>query len=46
MAILRRGTALAQIGFVPTEDSGMRGGAFDTLAFRALDRLAQMPPPR
>ncbi len=46
MGIVRSGTSVAQIGFVPDRKVAMAPGAFGDLVDRALDRLAQMPPPR
>jgi hypothetical protein len=45
MAILRRGTAVAQLLFVPAPNVEMPDGAFIDLAYRALDRLVEMPKP-
>jgi DNA-directed RNA polymerase specialized sigma24 family protein len=46
MAIMRRGTAIAQVSFVPAPNVEMPDGAFVDLAYRALDRLVEMPKPR
>jgi DNA-directed RNA polymerase specialized sigma24 family protein len=46
MAIMRRGTAVAQLSFVPAPKVEMPDGAFVDLAYRALDRLVEMPRPR
>ncbi len=46
MGIVRTGTSLAQIGFVPDRGVAMPRGAFSHLAERALDRLEKLPPPR
>ncbi|KQQ43336.1 hypothetical protein [Nocardioides sp. Leaf307] len=46
VALLRRGTAVSQIGFVPGPDATMAGGAFLALAERAAERLAEQPAPR
>jgi DNA-directed RNA polymerase specialized sigma24 family protein len=46
MGVVRDGTAVAQVGFVPVKDFTIGGDAFEQLTRRALDRLAQMPPPR
>jgi len=46
MAILREGTSLAQLGFLPADDAVMKPGAFVDLAERALTRLSELPPPR
>jgi DNA-directed RNA polymerase specialized sigma24 family protein len=45
MAVLRDGTSVAQVGFVPSEDARMADGAFVDLVFRALDRLGRLPRP-
>lgn len=45
MAVLRNGTSVAQLGFVPAEGASMDDGAFVDLAFRALERLRQLPAP-
>jgi hypothetical protein len=45
MAIMRRGTAIGQLAFVPAEKVEMSQGAFVDLAKRALDRLVEMPKP-
>jgi len=46
MGIARRGTSVAQVGFVPDGEVTMASGTFVALVDRALDRLAAMPPPR
>lgn len=46
MAIMRDGTALAQLGFIPSARADLPPGAFQELAERALQRLPRMPPPR
>lgn len=46
MAIMRHGTAVSQLGFVQAPGVGMDDGAFASLAERALDRLAELPPPK
>lgn len=46
MAVLRSGTSVAQVGFVPSEDARMADGAFVDLVFRALDRLGRLPKPK
>lgn len=46
MGIVREGTAVSQIGFVPHQGVSMAPGAFMSLVRRALDRLSAMPPPR
>ncbi|MCW2792567.1 MAG: hypothetical protein JWO76_1665 [Nocardioides sp.] len=45
MAILRDGTSVAQISFVPSPGAVMDSGAFEAMAQRALERLRQQPPP-
>ena len=45
MAILRDGTSVAQVSFVPAPGALMHPGAFEALARRALERLRQQPPP-
>jgi hypothetical protein len=45
MGIVRHGTSVAQVGFVPTSSVTMRAGAFPDLVQRALDRLPALPPP-
>ncbi|HEY0949455.1 sigma factor-like helix-turn-helix DNA-binding protein [Nocardioides sp.] len=45
MGIVRDGTALAQIGFVPDPAAGMSAAAFEALVERALARLGAMPAP-
>jgi DNA-directed RNA polymerase specialized sigma24 family protein len=45
MAVMRNGTAVSQLGFIPTQKVQMRPGAFLALAERALDRLRRMPEP-
>jgi hypothetical protein len=46
MGVVRDGTAVAQVGFVPVKGVTMSSEDFVELTERALDRLAQMPPPR
>jgi hypothetical protein len=46
MGIVREGTAVAQVGFVPDIDVTMAPGAFIALAERAAQRLPAMPRPR
>lgn len=46
MAIARTGTSVTQIGFVPSGPITMGDDAFVALAYRALDRLDRLPPPR
>lgn len=43
MAIMRRGSAVAQVSFVPAGKATMSNGTFVDLAYRALDRLVEMP---
>ncbi|MBZ5740188.1 hypothetical protein [Nocardioides mangrovi] len=45
MGILRTGTAVAQVGFVPDGTATLPQGAFEALAERALARLPEMPDP-
>ena len=45
MGIVRDGTAVGQVGFVPTRELTMAPGAFDTVVRRALARLAYQPRP-
>ncbi|MCD4535771.1 hypothetical protein LRP67_16905 [Nocardioides sp. cx-169] len=45
MAVLRHGTAVAQLGFVPAQGAQMADGTFVGLAERALDRLGRLPAP-
>jgi len=45
MGIVRDGTAVAQVGFVPSGKVTMAAGAFPALVHRALDRLPALPPP-
>lgn len=45
MAIIRDGSDVAQLGFVPSGDVSMANGAFVDLAERALERLAQLDAP-
>jgi DNA-directed RNA polymerase specialized sigma24 family protein len=45
MAIVRNGTAVGQLGFVP-DGITMPPGAFESLARRAGARLAHLPPPK
>ncbi len=42
MAVLRRGTSVAQVGYVPAGDVRLRDGEFAALAERALDRLGEL----
>jgi DNA-directed RNA polymerase specialized sigma24 family protein len=46
MGVVRNGTAVAQVGFVPVKDFTVGGEAFEDLTQRALDRIAAMPRPR
>ncbi|WP_372729412.1 hypothetical protein [Nocardioides sp.] len=46
MGIVRTGTSIAQIGFVPDRRVQMPPGAFANLVERAADRLVRMPAPR
>jgi DNA-directed RNA polymerase specialized sigma24 family protein len=46
MAILRVGTSVAQLGFVPTDEVRMTDDDFVALAERALERLRRLPRPR
>ncbi len=45
MAVLRSGTAISQLGFIPAPGVEMPPGAFIELSERALDRLGRMPEP-
>jgi hypothetical protein len=45
MAIVRRGTSVAQIGFVPAGDRTMSDADFVSVARRALERLHAQPAP-
>ncbi len=45
MAIMRRGVAVAQVSFVAAPKATMANAAFVDLAYRALDRLVEMPKP-
>lgn len=45
MAVLRDGTSVAQVGFVPSEGARLADGAFVDLVLRALDRLGRLPAP-
>ncbi|MEO5854358.1 MAG: hypothetical protein ABIQ15_17770 [Nocardioides sp.] len=45
MAVVRNGTAVSQLGFIPAEGVTMRPGAFIDLAERAQVRLDRMPRP-
>ena len=46
MAIMRNGTSVGQLSFVEAPDVTMAPGDFETLAYRALDRLGELPAPR
>jgi DNA-directed RNA polymerase specialized sigma24 family protein len=46
MGIVRDGTSVAQVGFVPDKSVGMSSDAFNALVGRALARLDAMPPPK
>ncbi len=46
MGIIRDGTAVGQVGFIPTRALTMAPGAFDTVVRRALARLAYQPRPK
>ncbi|MFC6344907.1 hypothetical protein ACFP8W_23195, partial [Nocardioides hankookensis] len=46
MGIVRDGTAVAQVGFVPVKGVTIDQDAFVALTQRALDRLSEMPPPK
>jgi DNA-directed RNA polymerase specialized sigma24 family protein len=46
MGVVRDGTAVAQVGFVPVKGVTIAPDAFEALTQRALDRLAEMPKPR
>ena len=46
MGIVRRGSAVAQVGFVPEPPVTMGRGDFVSLVHRAAERLPAMPPPR
>jgi hypothetical protein len=43
MAIMRSGTSVGQLSFVEAPGVTMPKGAFEALAVRALDRLAELP---
>ncbi|MGZ4465081.1 MAG: hypothetical protein ACXVW0_06975 [Nocardioides sp.] len=45
MGVVRDGTAVAQVGFVPDGHATMPPGAFLDLVHRALDRLRYLPGP-
>ncbi len=46
MAMLRDGTSVAQIGFLPAPGADMKAGSFVALTDRAAQRLAELPSPR
>jgi DNA-directed RNA polymerase specialized sigma24 family protein len=46
MGVVRDGTAVAQVGFVPVKGVTIAPDAFQALTQRALDRLQEMPPPK
>jgi hypothetical protein len=46
MGVVRTGTSIAQVGFVPDGDVGISPTAFAAVAQRALDRVGALPPPR
>ena len=46
MAIMRNGTSVGQLSFVEAPDVTMAPGDFEALAYRALDRLGELPAPR
>jgi hypothetical protein len=46
MGVVRNGTAVAQVGFVPVKDFTVGSEAFEELTQRALDRISAMPAPR
>lgn len=46
MGIVRDGTSIAQVGFVPDGKATISNDAFDALVKRALARLDAMPAPR
>lgn len=46
MAIVRDGTAVSQIGFLPDSPGDLTAQGFVALAQRALDRLSSLPAPR
>lgn len=45
MAIMRTGTAVSQLTFVPAPRVTMARGAFEELTARALERLVELPAP-
>jgi hypothetical protein len=46
MGVVRSGTSVAQVGFVPAPQVSFAPGAFVGIVERALARLDAMPPPR
>ena len=46
MGVVRDGTSVAQVGFVPAPKVGFAPGAFLAIVERALARLDAMPPPK
>jgi hypothetical protein len=46
MGVVRNGTAVAQVGFVPVKGFTIGNEAFEDLVQRAHDRLVEMPRPR
>jgi DNA-directed RNA polymerase specialized sigma24 family protein len=46
MGIVRTGTSIAQVGFVPDGEATISAGAFAAVVQRALDRVDALPPPR
>ncbi len=46
MGIVRDGTSIAQVGFVPAPSVAMSRDAFQALVVRAQERLSAMPPPK
>jgi DNA-directed RNA polymerase specialized sigma24 family protein len=46
MGIIRNGTAVCQLTFIPTEDVVMGGDPFVTLAMRAQERLVRLGRPK
>ena len=45
MGIVRDGTSIAQVGFVPDGAATISPAAFAGVAQRALDRVGALPPP-
>ncbi|KQZ67377.1 hypothetical protein [Nocardioides sp. Root151] len=43
MAVIRRGSIVVQIGFVPDDDHSIGTGAFHELSLRALERIQNLP---